>query len=121
MKIVWILLGTLSLGIGCIGIILPLLPSFPFFLLTLYCYTKSSEKLRKWFISTSIYQKHLEYYLTHKAMNKKMKIKIMIIVTILISFGFMMMSSVFIGRIILVGVWLFHLYYFIFKIKTRDI
>ena len=51
-------------------------------------------------------------------MTKKAKIRLMITVTILMSIGFIMMDAVPIGRIVLSIVWLFHIIYFIFGIKT---
>lgn len=45
-------------------------------------------------------------------------VKLMITVTILMMIGFIMMHKVFIGQIILGLVWLFHIIYFLFGIKT---
>jgi len=44
-KIVYIILGSISLILGTLGIFLPLLPTTPFYLLTAWAYMKSSEKL----------------------------------------------------------------------------
>lgn len=53
-------------------------------------------------------------------MTKKTKIRIMLTVTILMSIGFFMMSRVPVGRIILFFVWVFHIVYFIFGVKTLE-
>ena len=50
LKIVWIVLGFLCLGLGTIGIVLPILPTVPFYMATLFCFAKSSKKLHDWFI-----------------------------------------------------------------------
>ncbi len=51
-------------------------------------------------------------------MTVKTKVRIMLTVTILMSIGFIMMHAVHVGRIVLGIVWLFHVLYFIFGIKT---
>lgn len=118
MKIVYIILGCLSLGLGVLGVILPLLPAFPFLLFAAFCFGKSSERLYSWFIGTSLYKKNLESYVQKRGMTKKTKIKIIVMVTALMAFGFLMMSGVLIGRIVLTIVWVFHLYYFVYRVKT---
>ena len=59
LKIFWILLGFLCLGLGTIGIVLPILPTVPFYMGTLFCFAKSSERLHTWFTGTGLYKKHL--------------------------------------------------------------
>lgn len=119
MKVFYIVLGTIGLVLGAIGAVVPLMPAFPFLLLAAYCYAKSSKRLHNWFIETKLYKNNLESYVEDKTMTKKTKIKIMIIVTLTMIVGFVMMHKVPIGQIVLFIVWLFHLFYFIFKIKTR--
>lgn len=120
-KAFFIVLGCLSLGLGALGAVLPLLPAFPFLMLAAFCFAKSSEKLHNWFVSTKLYKKNLESFVQGKGMTVKTKIRIMITVTILMSIGFIMMHAVLVGRIILGFVWLFHVLYFIFGIKTLKV
>lgn len=119
-KIFWITLGFISLGVGIIGVILPLLPSFPFLMLTLFSFTRSSERLRIWFVGTKLYKNNLESYVVSRSMTRKTKIRIMITVTALMTFGFVMMKQVPVGRIVLAIVWIFHILYFVFGIKTME-
>lgn len=90
----------------------------PFLMLSAFCFAKSSEKLHNWFISTRLYKKNLESFVQGKGMTVKTKVRIMLTVTILMSIGFIMMHAVPVGRIVLGIVWLFHVLYFIFGIKT---
>lgn len=117
-KLVFIVIGCISLGVGAVGAVLPLLPAFPFLLLAAFCFAKSSERLHNWFIGTKLYKENLESYVKGKGMTKKTKIRIMITVTILMSIGFMMMDAVPVGRIVLACVWVFHIVYFLFGVKT---
>lgn len=117
-KVFYIVLGCVGLGVGAVGAVMPLLPAFPFLLLAAYCFAKSSEKLHTWFIGTKLYKDNLESYVQGKGMTKKTKIRIMVTVTILMSIGFIMMHQVAVGRIVLSLVWIFHILYFVFGVKT---
>jgi uncharacterized protein len=120
-KVFFVVLGCLSLGLGALGAVLPLLPAFPFLMLAAFCFAKSSEKLHGWFVSTNLYKKNLESFVQGKGMTVRTKIRIMLTVTFLMSIGFIMMHAVPVGRIVLGIVWLFHILYFIFGIKTLKI
>lgn len=117
-KIIYICVGCVSLGIGAVGAALPLLPAVPFLLLAAICFGKSSERLHTWFIGTKLYKNNLESYVKGKGMTWKTKIRIMLIVTITMAVGFIMMSRVPVGRIALACVWVFHIIYFCFGVKT---
>ena len=117
-KILYIIGGCLSMLLGAVGAVLPVLPTVPFLLLAAFCFARSSEKLHTWFIKTKLYQNNLESFVSGKGMTKKTKIRIMVTVTLLMCVGFAMMHAVLIGRIVLVAVWIIHLIYFIFGVKT---
>ena len=117
-KGIYIVIGCIGVGLGALGAALPLLPAFPFLLLAAICFGKSSERLHTWFIGTKLYKNNLESYVQGRGMTWKTKIRIMIIVTLTMSVGFIMMSRVPVGRIILAGVWVFHILYFCLGVKT---
>jgi len=119
-RLLWIILGFIGFGIGAVGVVLPMLPAFPFLLLAAFCFGKSSERLHKWFIGTKLYKNNLESYVKGQGMTLYTKIKVMITVTLLMAFGFFMMfrKDLYIPCAILGGVWLFHIVYFIWGVKT---
>lgn len=117
-KILFIVLGCIGLGLGAVGAVVPLLPAFPFLLLAAYSFARSSTRLHSWFINTKLYKNNLESYVKGKGMTKRTKVRIMITVTVLMTFGFVMMHQVPVGRIVLAAVWLFHIFYFAFGVKT---
>lgn len=117
-RILYIILGCIGLGLGALGAILPLLPAFPFLLLAAFSFAKSSQRLHRWFTGTKLYKNNLESYVKGKGMTRKTKIRIMVMVTILMSIGFVMMHAVPIGQIVLAGVWVFHIFYFLLGVKT---
>ncbi len=51
MRLIWVTLGLLSLGLGIIGIAVPLLPTVPFVLLAAFCFARSSEHLHNWLLT----------------------------------------------------------------------
>lgn len=119
-KIILIIIGILSLILGFIGTVLPILPTVPFLLLSACCFGKSSEKLNTWFKSTKIYKNNLESYVKGNGMSKATKIKTLSLVTLLMGTGFYFMGNVPIGRGILAIVWIFHVVYFLFFVKTQE-
>lgn len=119
-KILWITLGFIGLAIGAVGAVLPMLPAFPFLLLAAFSFGKSSQKLHNWFTGTKLYKSNLESYVKGQGMTWPTKIRVMITVTLLMAFGFFMMlrKDLYIPCAILGGVWIFHIVYFIWGVKT---
>lgn len=117
-KMIYIVIGCISMGLGAVGVVLPILPTVPFLLLAAFCFGRSSEKLNRWFTSTKLYKNNLESYVKGEGMTRKTKLRIMVTVTILMTIGFIMMKAVTVGRIVLVCVWIFHVLYFTFGVKT---
>lgn len=114
----YLILGFISLALGAIGAILPILPTTPFLLLSAFCFTQSSERLHNWFVQTKLYQNNLKTLVKGQGMTKKAKIRIVSTVTLTMLLGFILMGGTVIGRIILVIAWICHLLYFILGVKT---
>ena len=117
-KAVYIVLGCVGVGLGAFGALVPFIPTFPFLLMAAYCFARSSKRLHLWFINTKLYKNNLESYVQGHGMTTKTKVHIMITVTVLMSIGFVMMEQVAVGRMILTCVWIFHIIYFIWGVKT---
>lgn len=119
-KVLYVILGGVSVTLGAVGAVLPILPTVPFLLLAAYCFARSSERLHTWFQNTKLYKENLEEYVEGKGMRKQTKIRIMCTVTLLMSTGFILMSAkgIFTGCMVLGCVWILHILYFTFKVKT---
>jgi hypothetical protein len=82
--------GTISLILGIIGIVLPILPTTPFLLLAAACYARSSEKFYHWLLNNRILGSYIRNYIEGRGMPIKVKIFTisMLWITILISIIF---------------------------------
>ena len=107
-RLFFLILGCVCLALGCVGIVLPVLPTVPFFLATVFCFANSSEKLHTWFLGTELYQKHLDSFVKKKGMTAQTKAGILMSVTLLMAVGFFLMlrKALYIPCTILAIVWL---------------
>lgn len=117
-KMIFCVLGCACVALGYIGILLPILPTVPFFLAAVFCFANSSEKLHDWFVNTAMYKKHLESFVQKKGMKASSKAMILTSVSVIMAFGMFMMRNLVVPRIILAVVWVCHVIYFVFGVKT---
>ncbi len=74
----WLLViaGSLSLGLGILGILLPVLPTTPFLLLSAACYVRGSERLYQWLLSTRHLGNYIRAWREKKGISPGLKISI---------------------------------------------
>ena len=116
-KYFYITLGFIALGLGLIGVILPILPTTPFLLGTSFCFAKGSERFHTWFINTNIYKKHLESFVKERAMTLKQKVVLLSFVNFMLAFP-LILIDILPMRITIIVLIIIKLYYFIFRVKT---
>ena len=119
-KAILILAGTMFLVLGVVGVVVPGLPTTPFLLLTLACYTRSSSKLTEWFMSTYLYKKFLANYVRDKSLTIRQKVCIMLMSNSMMIFTFVFAESV-VLRVAMVVCLIVHDYVIIVRIKTRNL
>ena len=87
--------GTFFLVVGIIGIVLPLLPTTPFFLLATACYMRGSKKIYNWFIHNRLIGNYIQCYQEERSLpiNGKIFSIIFLWVTILCSILFILSNS----------------------------
>ena len=121
-KLLWLTIGGISLVLGTVTALIPMLPTFPFLLLATISFAKSSEKISNWFVNTKLYRENLESYLKGLGMTIKAKIRLIITVTLGMGTGFFFMyrKELYIPCVILTMIWIGHIIYFIFGVKTRE-
>lgn len=118
-KAIYICIGVTAMVLGTIGTVLPGLPTTPFLLLALLCFTKGSEKLNCWFRGTSLYAKYVKHYESDRSLTRKQKLTIQAATGLMMLVSFVLTENPVI-RLLLVAAFLLHNYVFIFVIKTRQ-
>lgn len=116
-KIFWISLGLISVGVGAVGVVLPILPTTPFLLLASFAFTKGSDRFRNWFHSTKLYKNHLESFEKDRSMTLKTKLLILIPVSAMLMVAFFMMKNIY-GRSFIILMIIIKYTYFFTKIET---
>ena len=97
-----IILGTLFLGLGILGIILPILPTTPFLLLSAACYSRGSDRFYKWLLRNRYFGKYIRNYREGKGISLNIKIFAIIILWFSMSFTSFFIVTLTIVRILLV-------------------
>ena len=80
-RIMWILLGSLFVALGTIGIFVPGLPTTVFLIIAAACYIRSSQKLYDWLISNKTFGPLIKDYREGKGMPKKAKVLALSMIT----------------------------------------
>jgi len=78
------LLGFIFLGLGVIGVFLPLLPTTPFLLVSAGCFAKSSDKWHQWLLSNKIFGTIIKDWQERKCISISTKI---IAISLIVLFG----------------------------------
>lgn len=117
LRIMWLILGFLAMGIGAVGVILPVLPTTPFLLLASFCLARGSERFHRWFSGTKLYRRHLESFVRNRAMTLKTKFSLLIPASCMLILAFLAMSNVY-GRVFIIFLIFFKYIYFFTKIRT---
>ena len=116
-SVFFIIPGFISFGIGIAALVLPVLPGLPFFLISSYCFAKSSKRVEDWFKQTKAYEKIVVTFREKKGMTLKEKIRINIIADAFIIYSIFVVDLFWV-RIMMVGLALYKHYYFFVKIKN---
>ena len=117
MRILFICLGFIFVGIGAVGIVVPILPTTPFLLLASFFFAKGSKRFHDWFMSTKLYKKYLESFVKSRAMTLKSKLTILLPVSAMLIVTFIFVNNLH-ARIALVILFIAKYVYFFTQIRT---
>jgi len=101
-KPLWNVVGSIFVGIGVIGIFLPLLPTTPFLLLAAYSYNRGSNKMREWIESNKTINTYITNYRDNKGMTLRAKMNSIFILWCSIGVSFYLISNMYIRLVLAV-------------------
>lgn len=116
LKSIYLIIAFLFLLFGLIGLLIPVLPTTPFLILSSFFFTKGSKRFNKWFVSTKLYKNNLQSFVQSKTMTIKTKVRILSLATSILILAIYLVNNLY-ARVIMVVVIIIKYYYFIFKIK----
>ena len=69
----WLGAGWLSLALGAIGVILPVLPTVPFVILAAFCFARGSPRLERWLVDHPVFGRHIRAWRERGAISRRGK------------------------------------------------
>lgn len=118
-RYIFLTIGAISFVLGTAGIVLPLLPTVPFYMLTLFCLARGSERFHKMFLESSLYQKTVGAYERDKALTLRTKLSILLSVSTIMAIGAYFSQDMPIALIVMAFVWIGHVIALVFIVKTK--
>ena len=118
-RYVFLTIGAISFALGTAGIVLPLLPTVPFYMLTLFCLARGSERFHKMFLESSLYQKTVAAYERDRALTLRAKLSILVSVSAIMAVGAYFSQDMPIALIVMGIIWVAHIIALAFIIKTK--
>ena len=118
-RYIFLTIGAISFALGTAGIVLPILPTVPFYMLTLFCLARGSERFHRMFLESSLYQKTVGAYERDKALTLRTKLSILLSVSIIMAIGAYFSQDMPIALIVMAFVWIGHVIALVFIVKTK--
>lgn len=116
-QILWLLAAFFTLALGAVGVLLSVLPTTQFLLLSSFCFARGSERFHRWFLNTKLYRNHLDSFVRDRAMTLKTKFCILLPASAMLLIAMYMMSNL-PGRLFILFLIFFKYIYFFTKIRT---
>lgn len=115
-RYIYLFLGFVTLGLGILGIFLPVLPTTPFLLLTSFFFVRSSDRLNRWLMNHRVFGPQIRSFTEHRAL--KQSTKVTSVATMWLSMGLSMyfIKNIYVSALlVLIGV---SVSYYIISLKT---
>lgn len=103
-KALFVAAGSIFLGLGCIGIVVPVLPSTPFLLLSAACYYKGSQRMHHWLLNNKWFGNYIKNYKEGKGLTLRAKGFTLALLWLVIGYSALILMSMLIVQVILLAV-----------------
>ncbi len=100
----WTIAGSCFVGLGAIGLLVPVLPTTPFLILAAGCYGKGSPRAQRWLLENPLFGKHLRNYQEGKGLSLRVKATAIATVAAGITFSIIYTGMNALLTVILIGV-----------------
>jgi hypothetical protein len=80
-RVLFNLAGTVALGLGLLGIFLPLLPTTPFVLLAAGCYARGSERFHQWLLANRTFGPMVYEWERHRSLPYRTKVTAIVLMS----------------------------------------
>ena len=100
-RIILIISGSISLGLGVIGIIIPILPTTPFLLIAAACYARGSDRFYYWLLNNRCFGGYIQNYREGRGMRLWHKLAVLSLLWVLIGYAALFAVQHVWGKIIL--------------------
>ena len=118
-RYIFLTVGAISFVLGTAGIVIPLFPTVPFYMLTLFCLARGSERFHNMFLESSLYQKTVGAYERDKALTLRTKLSILLSVSTIMAVGAYFSQDMPIALIVMAFIWIGHVIALVFIVKTK--
>ncbi len=119
-RYVFLTIAAISFGLGTAGIVLPMLPTVPFYMLTLFCLARGSERFHKKFLESDLYQRTVGAYERDKALTVRAKLTILVSVSTIMAIGAYFSRNIPAALIVMAIVWIAHVIALTCVVKTKN-
>jgi uncharacterized membrane protein YbaN (DUF454 family) len=103
-RLLWNIAGTVSLAVGVVGIVVPVLPTTPFLLIAAACYLRGSKRMYDWMVENRYVGSYLRDYVEGRGVSLRAKAVSVAVLWALILFSALFVTDSEIIRVVLLVV-----------------
>ena len=100
-RICLIITGSFFVGVGTLGIVLPLLPTTPFLVLAAICFSRSSERFHNWLLNNKWFGSYIKNYREGKGISLRQKVVVLSLLIFTIGYSCIFLLNHIAVRVIL--------------------